>query len=418
MMGIAMREVKYPSGTTIDKARVLIVEDDDFQRKIITRQLQSNQLEVLEAGDGAEALHIIRHSGHAVDFILCDLDMPTMDGMEFIRNLSDNNLLIPIALMSAREIRVIHSVELMCEAFTMPTLGSFQKPLSQKQLDSITRQAKVLAISAQSAPSTEDAAFSVSQVLSAIERGEIIPFFQPKFCLRDNRIVGAEALARWQHPTNGFIPPDSFIGLLEQSGNIDQLTLSILEQSCQIAAGWYQQGYNICLAVNLSTVSLQNKALSERICSIVEASGLPNSAVTLEVTESAAIANLGYALENLTRLRMRGFGISIDDFGTGFASMEQLRRIALTELKIDRSFVSTMLEEKESFAIVQSSIEIANRLNLTTVAEGVETEEQRAMLSAATCHHAQGYLFSKPLPADEFEKLLQNIEPSTENNPA
>lgn len=408
-MDNAMREEMYSRNSVNEKARALVVEDDEFQRKILVRQLQRNQLEVLEASDGEEALAVIAEAEHGIHFVLCDLDMPKMDGMEFIRHLGDNSTQIPIALMSARESRVIHSVEMMCEAFMVPTLGAFKKPLSQKQIDAIALQARMQFDNVPAAAPSNDAAFTVEEVLEAVDRGEVVPFFQPKLCLIENKIVGTEALARWWHPEKGLVPPDKFIGILEQSGDIDRLTFSMLEQSCKSLAHWHQQGHRICLAINLSTVSLQNKALSERICEIVEAAGLPASAITLEVTESAAIANLGYALENLTRLRMRDFGISIDDFGTGFASMEQLRRIAFTELKIDRSFVATMHKEKESRAIVESSIEMANRLNLTTVAEGVETEEQKAMLSAANCHQGQGYLFSKPLPADEFEQLLHDI---------
>jgi EAL domain-containing protein (putative c-di-GMP-specific phosphodiesterase class I) len=231
------------------------------------------------------------------------------------------------------------------------------------------------------------------------------PFFQPKVDLANGRVLGAEALARWRHPDHGVIPPYAFIAPLEQSGEIDVLTLLMLEKAARACATWRERGLELTVSVNLSLVSLSDTTIAERITAIVRAGGLDPLHMILEVTETAAMTEIAPALENLTRLRMHGFGLSVDDYGTGFSSLRQLTRVPFTELKIDQSFVKNCSTNPSSLAIVESSVQMARRLNLKSVGEGVETQAEWDALKAIGCDMAQGYFIAKPMQQSLFQEF-------------
>jgi len=219
--------------------------------------------------------------------------------------------------------------------------------------------------------------------------------------------IGAEALARWLHPVRGIVGPYAFIEKLEETGNLDRLTFGILDAAARACRQWQDAGMEMTVSVNLSLRSLAMTNLADRITETVKSQGLYPSRVTLEITESAAMTDIAPALENLARLRLRGFGLAIDDFGTGFSSIQQLARIAFTELKIDRSFVSGMTENRESRAIVEASIDMARRLGISSVAEGIETQAEWNLLRNAGCNIGQGYFISRPVDGDGFLALCQ-----------
>lgn len=384
---------------------VLIVEDNRFQRTVLRYLARSTGAkEVVEAEDGVEALKLLRNRAGPVDLILCDLDMPNMDGMELIRHLGEGGTTTALAITSAVDASILSAVETMCRAYGIVPLGVLAKPVTLERLIQIVQ--KVTA--PRRVPSHGDTfgpELSLEEILAGIRHEQFVAFYQPKIQLTNGRIVGAEALARWRHPELGLISPHAFIGQLERSGKIDMLTFRILKQAVSACRRWRDNGWDLSVSVNMSLASLSDTALADRIRMTVTSEDLDSRHVILEITETTALTNVAPALENLARLRMQGFGLSIDDFGTGFAGMQQLGRIAFTELKIDRGFVSDMLEKHEARAIVESSIDISRRLGIDCVAEGVETRCQWTALKDAGCGIAQGYFIAGPVEEDAFVAL-------------
>jgi len=240
-----------------------------------------------------------------------------------------------------------------------------------------------------------------------MRNGELTAYYQPKVDMRTGMLKGVEALARWIHPTMGFIPPDRFIPLAEQGGLIHELTLNMLAKAMAQAALWNERGLPLKVAVNLSPLSLDMPDFVQKMSDLLAQHALLADQIVLEITESSVVANLGSALGTLARLRLKGFGLSIDDYGTGFSSMQQLARIPFTELKIDRSFVHGAHQRQNLRVILQSALDMARRLELVTVAEGVETMEDWRLLQESGCLLGQGYLIAKPMDAKDFPIWLK-----------
>jgi diguanylate cyclase (GGDEF)-like protein len=249
----------------------------------------------------------------------------------------------------------------------------------------------------------------LGQVRSALECGEFIVYYQPKVEMQSRRIIGAEALVRWQHPEHGMLPPMRFIPLIEQTALVGPLTLYVIEQALAQLVAWRRSGIELELSVNLSARNLIDAELPGRIASLLEQHGIPAERLTVEVTESAAVIDRGRAVAGLEVLRASGVGVSIDDFGTGNASIEYLATLPASEIKIDRSFITDILEDRRSEAIVRSTIELARNLELTVVAEGIESEAVMDHLATLGCEVGQGFFISRPLPADELARLLPAV---------
>lgn len=383
--------------------RILVAEDHNFQRKAVLYMLRSMGIEkVWQASNGRQALEVLqREQARPPDIVLSDLDMPEMDGMEFIRHLAMRYPSISVIIMSSMDSALITSVEKMAQSYSLRVLGAVEKPLFLEQLK------KLLALHQQVQKKTAQitasvTGFTLEEVLRAVHEKQIEPFLQPKVMLKTGRLIGAEALARWIHPEQGAIGPYAFIPLLEQSGNMEEFTFLMLEKTVHVCRLLRDRGHALAISVNLSLSSLGDTTLAERITQVVQGAGVDPHHIILEVTESAAMTDVAHALENLARLRMRGFGLSIDDYGTGFSSMQQLTRVPFSELKIDRSFVTDCTANHSLRVIVESSIDMARKLHVKSVAEGVETQEEWDMLKDMNCDIAQGYFIAKPMDSAAF----------------
>lgn len=249
----------------------------------------------------------------------------------------------------------------------------------------------------------------VSHLPGALADGQLKLHYQPKANLADGRVVAAEALVRWIHPQFGFIPPDEFVTVIEQSGNISLLTNWVIEQAARQARQWLDRGLHVAVSVNLSALDLTDETLAERLARVLRVHGLAPEQLGLEITESAIMRDPRTALAVLSALRGSGFKLAIDDFGTGYSSLAQLKRLPVDELKIDKSFVMDLKGDSEDAVIVKSTIELAHSMGLSVVAEGVETPAAWSALNLFGCDVAQGYLISKPLPAEEFERWMRAL---------
>ena len=385
--------------TLADDLCVLVAEDHAFQRRMVMRMLRSLGIrEVLEAADGKQALALIQ-GGARVDLVVCDLDMPEMDGMELIRHLGEANSAVAVIISSAKEQSLLASVEKMALAYNVRLLGVIEKPVTLNLLNDLIARYEPFKPQLTSAAIPD---FSLEQTLLGVQQKQFEPFFQPKVELATGRILGAEALARWRHPEQGLVDPCAFIPALEQSGNINELTLLMLEKAAGACRNWRECGLEMTVSVNLSLVSLIDTSLADRITQAVCSAGLDPRHMILEITETAAMTEVAPALENLSRLRMRGFGLSVDDYGAGFSSLRQLTRVPFTELKIDQGFVTGCAVDPSSRAIVELSVEMARRLNIKSVAEGVTTQANWDMLKDANCDMAQGYFIARPMDESLF----------------
>src|ERR1051326_3399573 len=241
----------------------------------------------------------------------------------------------------------------------------------------------------------------VAELRTAIDAGQLTLHYQPKLDCESGDLAGVEALVRWRHPQRGLVPPDEFIPLAEQTGLIDPLTRWVLDNALQQCSAWRDVGLCVPMAINLSARSLQDPRLGETVAEAVCLSDVPVHWLTLEITESAVIADPQRALEVLNQLRGMGVRVAIDDFGTGYSSLTYLKEIPADDLKIDRSFTQSMIADEASRAIVRATIELGHSLGLRVVAEGIENEATHRALAELNCDEGQGYHIARALPPEE-----------------
>ena len=245
----------------------------------------------------------------------------------------------------------------------------------------------------------------------ALSRDQFHLVYQPQISYRDHRVVGVEALIRWQHPEHGLVPPDLFIPLAEQNGTIIPIGEWVLDQACRQLREWHDLGFTaLRMAVNLSTVQLHHTELPRVVNNLMQIYRLPPRSLELEVTETGLMEDISTAAQHLLSLRRSGALIAIDDFGTGYSSLSYLKSLPLDKIKIDKSFVQDLLDDDDDATIVRAIIQLGKSLGMQVIAEGVETAEQEAYIISEGCHEGQGYHYSKPLPARELAAYLKQSE--------
>ena len=318
--------------------RVLVVDDDKFMLEFVSLLLRELGVsEVLVAEDGKEGLFVLSAQVTAVDLLICDIEMPGMDGIEFLRNISDQKYSGKIVLFSGVDSDLLKATERLAIARGLHVIGTLVKPVTVGALASILEKLS-LPIRRMIDPSTIKQIFDVEEIKQALIADHIDIFFQPKIAASSRRVTGVECLARWRHAQYGYVSPDNFISIIEQSGLINDFTRNVLKKSTQQLDLWLQQGLDLKISVNVSMENLDRFNLPEIYQEAVQDSNVPIDRVTLEITEGKLGKDFAQSLDILTRIRLKGFGLSIDDFGTGYASMETLKYMPFTELKIDRIF--------------------------------------------------------------------------------
>jgi diguanylate cyclase (GGDEF)-like protein len=251
-------------------------------------------------------------------------------------------------------------------------------------------------------PRSRDRLTLISELRDAIGQGQLTLHYQPKALLADGRVEGVEALCRWVHPERGFIPPNDFIPLAEETGLIKPITLWVVDEALRQAAEWRANGVGLAISVNISVQNLHDPTLNDEIASRLERWGADSDWIRLEITESAIMEDTHGAIRRLTGLADMGLELAMDDYGTGYSSLAHLKRMPLTELKIDRSFVTNLMADQTDALIVGSTVELGHSLGLRVVAEGVETEDEWAGLQMLGCDIAQGFFLGRPMPPDQL----------------
>ena len=334
-----------------------------------------------------------------VSVIMVDLMMPGVDGIEVLRFMSEQNCKAGILLFSGTDQRTLLVAEEMARELRLRVLGRLAKPLVRGDLEAFLRQEEQVVVpslvAANAAP-----VITVEALRRAIIEKQLVVYYQPQIDVKSGTAAGVEALVRWKHPVHGLVFPDSFITLAESCGVIDELTWLVITQIFEDAKTFAAQGWEPTLSINVSAFSLCDLKLPDRLFSLAQSSGVAPERIIVEITESGMVEKVAPVLDILTRLRLRGINLSIDDFGTGFSMMHQLKRIPASEIKIDMEFVRAMGQDHSAEVIVRKTIEIGHELGMKVVAEGVEERGQLEQLAKLNCDIVQGYLYGRPVPPD------------------
>lgn len=381
--------------------RLLVVDDEAVQRLLISQTAAALGITTDGAASLDEAVALVRTARY--DAVVLDLGLREHDGVELLRHLRQAGSDATVVFVSAFDERVRQAAARLAGALGLRVAGTLGKPLDLHRLTGLLRE---LRGERATKPATCPPAIDPALLERAIETSELRCAFQPKVALIGRRITGMEVLSRWNSPTLGRVGPDRFIPLAEKAGLIDRLTWYIMRRALKRFRAWHAMQPDLSIAVNLSPVSLTDLKLPERIIAILAEMDVPPSALILEVTEGAVMGDYVTAADILTRLRIRGVRLSIDDFGTGHSTLLSLLRLPFSELKIDQSFVHCCQADPEAPKIIRGVVSLARELGLQTVAEGIEEESVAELLTRLGCEVGQGYLFAAPLSADALERQL------------
>jgi len=338
-----------------------------------------------------------------VDLVILDYRLGLATGIDVIRLLLMRRLAPSVILLSAAGQASVAGAVAYGRSCHIPMLGALEKPLDAHLLLRIVAQLQASLQASLQAVAADDRD-------TASGNGRFCMAYQPKLCLNSGQVWGCEALARWEDAQGRAVPPDRFIAVAEQDGQIMPLTWLLMDQALAQQAAWRQSAMRLNMALNLSPAVLDSDDFLIQFQRRLNAFDLPPTCLTLELTETRGIRDVARSLEQLERLRALGCHIAIDDFGTGNASMLQLYQLPFTQLKIDQTFVADCTRVDKAAAIVDTVVELARRLDLQVVAEGVETPEQSRKLQAIGCHSGQGDFYTPPLYAEDFKAWYQTHE--------
>ncbi|MBW4591757.1 MAG: EAL domain-containing response regulator [Brasilonema angustatum HA4187-MV1] len=393
--------------------KILVIEDEKLVRENIIDLLAAEDFDTIAAANGRVGLDLA--VSQIPDLILCDLMMPEVDGYGVLTRLREKPITatIPFIFLTAKSARTDFR-----QGMDLGADDYLTKPFTRTELlNAITsRLAKQATLAKQVSTKFDAQTFSPKQQMiemflrRAIEREEFEQFliyYQPIVDIHSGRIIGAESLLRWQHPELGMVTPTELIPLAESTGLILPISDWVLKNVCQQMKLWHNQGFtDLRIAVNISANQLKQPNFTEKIIHLLLANNLVPDCLVLELTENIIMPDMNQAISTMNEIHSYGVKIAIDDFGAGYTSLIYLKQLPIHTLKIDRYFIQCIANDLQKAIITTALIQMAHNLNLHIVAEGVETEQELAFLRQHKCDAIQGFLFSHPLPATEFEKIL------------
>ena len=373
----------------------LLIDDDPFALKLLSYQLKQLGCDDLVLCEHAqEALQLLATDAHLIDLVFCDLQMPEIDGVQFVRHLSTLGYRGSLVMLSAEDARILQTVLKLAQAHDIHMLGAVSKPVSIERLRQLLDSH---AVAHDLRPQQTPADLGL-----AIANGQLVNYYQPKVSFSTGELVGVEALVRWQHPQDGLVQPDQFIAVAEEHLLIDALTRNVLYAALRQTQQWHAVGLDLQVSVNVSMDNLAVLDFPDMVAQMAREAGVALPLLVLEVTESRLMPDVRIPLDILTRLRLKRIGLSIDDFGTGHSSLAQLRDIPFDELKLDRSFVHGAAADPARVAILEGTLAMARHLGIKTVAEGVEDRADWDFLQSLGCNMAQGYFVARPMPGGDL----------------
>lgn len=389
----------------MDSTRVLVVDDSKVQSNhVIDMCRRQGITHIQSAENGQVALE--RLSAERFDLVFVDLEMPVMDGVELVRQIAERKLAGAVIILSSKDPSLILSIGTMAESDGLSVVGTFQKPMKEEDLViSLNRMTKDFVKVTEKIVNEE---LTKADLLNAMANNHISLHYQPKLTVKGLLLKGVEALSRWTHPELGMISPVHFIDAAERFGLISQLTEYLFKLALIEKRQWQDHGLNFHLAFNLSPLSLSDEQLANKIEQHVLDNNIAPKDIVLEITENALSGEVSKAIQTLATLRLKGFNIAIDDYGTGFANAQQLSRVPATELKLDRILVDNVSTNTHQQAILKSTVALSKDLKLITVAEGVEYFEDYKFLHQLDVDLVQGYYFAKPMTPNDLINWLKH----------
>lgn len=391
------------------RSKILILEDHPVTSKMLMVSLEALGYSNVHSAESGEQALLILQKQKKIDILICDIQMPGIDGLTFLRQASEVGRIDALVLSSdmAGDLRL--AIQQLARLIGYQVLGDLKKPFSRAELKELLLR---YCPSTPSRPSyTVEEMPSAADVRQALLAGQFVPFFQPKVNLKTLEVVGAEVLVRWQHPQLGLLNPALFLSVVQSFGFLNEMTLSIARQAIRFLRE-RQLIDEITLSVNLEAEQLGLPCLVESVRTLLSDEHMPARCLILELTETGLLQAPLTSIENLVRLRLLGCGISIDDFGAGFSSLQRICDMPCSELKLDASFTSSLVHNPRTVAAVSSILRLAGNLDIKLVAEGIETPEQLSLLQSLNCPIGQGYLFSRPLAGPDFAAWLDQHKKS------
>jgi len=386
-----------------DKKSLLIVDDNPLICDSVRAVAEGAGFNVVSTSDPAEFPNLYSRK---IDVIVLDLNMPKIDGIELIRFLGENRSQAAIILISGYDAHVLRAAGEIATGRGLRVVASLRKPFSAEKLGGLLEDFS--APLPQYSPEGTDELPSVDELRQAITTEELVVFYQPKLDISSGLVAGFEALIRWPHKTKGMIPPEMFVSYAEKNLLIEDLTNLVIGQVIKDHEKWAKAGTDIKISINISAQSLENLEFPEQLSRRLKNHGLDPEMFTLEVTEGVLVEKPLTALDTLTRFRLKGFNLSIDDFGTGHSSLHRLQMVPFSELKIDKSFVIDADSQSGNAIIVENTINLAHELGLTAVAEGIENRDSWDLLVGLGCSEGQGWFMGKPMPCADIEDWLED----------
>ena len=385
---------------------LLLLEDHTTQREILTAKFRKLGVgNIVAVAQGGEALKQLQENPARFDIMVVDLILDDMDGLKFLRLAEGCCTRMPaIVVVSAVDELLLATIKLAAQQCGYNLLGAYSKPVAVAELNSaLTRlfNQRTEAVKV-SAMEFEEQLPSI-EVTAALQNGELCAYFQPIVATGPEQyVVAVEALARWHHPVHGEVYPSGFLPMLEHSGNLAQFSKLIIRQSIEQLRRFRDNDLDIGVSINITMLELADFDWIEQLSDLVDEYRVPAAKVSLEVTESMALSNNADVSETLARLRLKGFGLSIDDFGVGYSSLSNFRRVAFTELKIDRCLTENLCDDIGLQKIVASIIHLGHDFEMSVTAEAIDNKEVATLLTDLGCDMIQGLYYSPALSSKDI----------------
>lgn len=400
------------NGDAMPSRRILILDDDVAVGQTIQYIAESLGFDAEFVSRPEEFFNRLDQKdldGSYPEFITVDLAMPELDGVEIMRLLAERKCAAKIIISSGMGSRVLDAAQRSAKEHGLGIAGVISKPITKSVLRGLVGEGCVAGEAEKGeAQPARNSEFEVAKtdLQNALDHHQFVMAYQPKIDCKSGMPAGFEALVRWQHPERGIVMPDNFIPVAERVGLIDAMTLQIVDQSLK----WFSRaldGLTLQLSLNISAKSLIDIQLADKLSNLCRQYSVAPEHVVLELTESSAMVDPTLSLDLMTRFRVKGFHLSIDDFGTGFSSMVQLVRLPFSEIKVDKSFVMRAQQSRESRSVIKSIIDLGHSLDLLVTAEGVEDMNTLNYLNNLGCDLAQGFFIARPMPGEAARKWVE-----------